>query len=289
MKRVIWVGGGLALLAIGGIFMQRAPRAPDPANIEEMSGEPAPDREMIREFWEHLRAAGASRVAGEIDKAIYHYQEALKLDSLHEDALYYLSGMYMESGLWQAADSTLARLLGHHARSSRGHSRRGDLHFCYPEHAVYDLERAREAYGRAGSLNAEETGPLMRRAQVDLVARDYQAAFTQFTAVLASNQTSLESLLLGAYAARVLGNVAMARDFLSRSSVLIRGMLEADPVVGEGDVKTPSEENRDPSECPGMNRVIDSARRLIEQGASESEVFSALERQLKAYMRQEER
>lgn len=258
MSRVHLITGGFLLFLFLGIAAGRIWTSGDPQQTTSDESQDEARHRTFR-FWELHREAGARRIAGEYDHAIRLYEEALALNPRHEDALYYLANAYLESHRLEDAEATLERLTREHPSSSRGHARLGELHLCFADRAVFDPERAEAGFRRALEVNSEETGPMLRLAEVALIRERSSQARQWLEAVLGTHATSVEAHFLLGYLAWLEGAPDVARNQYTRAHDLISLTKPSDPVVGEGDRKTGS--SIKPGElqtCPVMLELLKS-------------------------------
>ena len=246
--------------------------ANDQARIQE--------KERIVRFWELHREAGRRRVAGDIQEAIDLYEAALRLDSTHEDALYYLANAYLETDRPRPAAQALDRLIKAHPESARGLNRRGELRLCYDE-AQLDTQAAAADFERALAINQEETGPMLRLAQVALLKGEPDNARQWLEAIIGTHASSIEAhFLLGLIDWRS-GNTEAAQTRFE----LIGGLMAdtpSDPVIGEGDRKKgaaiqPGEQQTCPLMLELLAGILDPASPL-----SASTAFSHADARLRA-------
>lgn len=249
-----------------------AENADGPAEIQE--------KERIVRFWELHREAGRRRVAGDIQEAIDLYEAALRLDSTHEDALYYLANAYLETDRPQPAERALNRLIKAHPESARGLNRRGEMRLCYDE-VQLDTEAAGADFERALAINREETGPMLRLAQVALLDGDYDEARRWLKGVVGTHVSSIEAhFLLGLIDWRD-GDAEGARQKYEFTLGLITDK-PSDPGVGEGDRKKgaaikPGEQQTCPLMLELLAGTLDPASPL-----SASAAFSHADARLRA-------
>lgn len=197
---------------------------------------PPQSAERIREFWEVYREATASRVAGDPSRAAVSYQRALVLNPQHEDALYYLGNMYLELGRFEEAAAAWERLVRVNPNSSRAHARLGDLYFCPEPGAPVDLARAELEYRRALEINQEETGPLLRLGEIQLVRGRLGEALRLLDAVIGANAGSVEAHALKGYVAWRQGDTSAAFVLFAQAVDLARPREPAG-LPGEGDTR----------------------------------------------------
>ncbi|MEX0600534.1 MAG: tetratricopeptide repeat protein, partial [Rhodothermales bacterium] len=130
MNRIHFIFGGVLLLlfaAIAGYRLLTGGNAHDaaisPQSSTHISAQRTEDDERSVRFWQLHRQAGAERIAGNYERAIRLYKAALELDPRHEDALYYLSNVYLELGRLADAERTLQRLTEAYPANARGRLR----------------------------------------------------------------------------------------------------------------------------------------------------------------------
>jgi tetratricopeptide (TPR) repeat protein len=186
-------------------------------------------------FWDAYARAREAAAAGRTAEAIAGFRQALSINPRHEDSLYVLGNLCLEAGDRPAAKSAFESLLAVQPRSARGHGALGDLLADPASGPIADLDGARRQYERAGVLNAEETGWVVRLGEVALRAGDEKAAVRQFEKVLATHPRSFQALyLLGYLAWRRADGQEARRHFDAAFSSL---GPQAAPAPGEGDVR----------------------------------------------------
>ena len=186
-------------------------------------------------FWDaHTRAREAA-AGGRTADAIAGYRKALSIDPRHEDSLYVLGNLCLEAGDRPAAKSAFESLLAVQPRSARGHGALGDLLADPASGALSDLREARRHYEQAGSLNAEETGWVVRVGEISLREREQRAAQLQFHKVLVTNPRSFQALYLLGYLAWRRGDVQEARRLFDSAFQALGP--QAAPAPAEGDVR----------------------------------------------------
>lgn len=206
--------------------------------LVEGDGQPHPledRRAKTLAFWEAYRRAREAAAAGRTAEAIAGFRRALSLDPRHEDSLYALGNLYFETGEYAEAKGSFESLLSVQPRSARGHGALGDLLADPASGALADLGEARRQYERAGSLNAEETGWVVRLGEVFLRGGDRRAADRQFRKVLATNPRSFPALYLSGYLAWRRGDGAEARRLFDAAFQALGP--QAAPAPAEGDVR----------------------------------------------------
>ena len=223
------------------------------------------ERRRIQLFWETYREATDHRVSGRTEQAAEAYERALALDDGHEDALYYLGNTLFALARFSDAQATWQRLVEVNPRSSRAHSRLGDLYFCFDPVAPFDLSAARAAFRRALEINQEETGPLLRLGQVALLAGDTARARRHFDAVIGSNYRSVAAHFLKGYIAWKAGSRREASDLFAMAVRLTSPEKPTAGVPGEGDTEKGSVAMVTArSTCHGLETHIDNVSLVAE-------------------------
>lgn len=166
-------------------------------------------------FWRHYRQATRQRTAGRMDSAATTYRTALERRPTHQDALYYLGHVLYTKDELRAARDTWQRLLTENPESARAFTQIGEVHFCFPDHALFDVDRARDAYQKALDLHNEETRPLLRVGTIALLRGDRSAAQSRLEAVRGSNRNNPDAAFL-------MGYLAWQNDESARATVLLR-------------------------------------------------------------------
>lgn len=236
MTRPVAVLTAVALLLFGTVALLKVRAQGDGAGTGNARVGTAQEA-RIREFWEVYRRATELRVAGDASRAAESYARALSLNPEHEDGLYYLGNMYLELGRYREAEAEWEHLALVNPASSRAHSRLGDLHFCGAPGTPLDLVRAEAEFRRAHEINREETGPLLRLAEIALVRGDLGLARRFLDAVIGANAGSTEAHFLKGYAAWRGGDTSQASALFAKALELARPAKPAEGVPGEGDTK----------------------------------------------------
>lgn len=248
MRRAILIGiAAVAVLAF--VLRTREERSAPGRSVAAAPGADSA-RARARLFWERFRTATAYRTAGQLPQAAAAYTEALALDSMHEDALYYLGNMEMEMGRYAEAERAWQRLVTVNPRSDRGHGRLGELHLCMEDAAWRDLPRAEAEFQQALRINREQVGPLLRLGQIALLERRGREAADYFAAVLGTNAGSGPAHYYAGYLAWKGGDERTAHGHYERA-------LDSTPPPSkgsnEGDTKNapPPTPLQDPT-CPAF-------------------------------------
>lgn len=196
-------------------------------------------------FWTLYREGERHRIEGRLSQAVSAYEEALALNPLHKNALYYLASVHLELGDNSAAEAALIRLLDVDSESARAHTQMGVLYVCPGPGRIPDPVRARAAFDRASSINPEQTGSLLWLSLAALVEGDVAEAGHLLDQVLGTNPESIPGIFLRGYVSWEAGRASEAQDALNRALELAstssggEGLLEGDtrgsrPVFASG-------------------------------------------------------
>jgi tetratricopeptide (TPR) repeat protein len=190
--------------------------------------------EVVR-FWEAYHRAAVLRAAGDLAGAAGAYEEALGLDPRHEDSLYHLGQCRLDLGLRAGAEEVLRRLIGVNPLSARGHQALGALLASPDESAPLDLAGAERHLRKAHDINGEETGPMVRLAEVLIVLGREEEARGWLEAALKTNARSVEAAFLLGYLRWSTGDRGGAASFYRRAVEVAAAESPTHGVLGEGD------------------------------------------------------
>jgi tetratricopeptide (TPR) repeat protein len=186
-------------------------------------------------FWDAHARARAAAGAGRTAEAITEYRRALAINPRHEDSLYVLGNLLLETGNRAAAKKTFEGLLSIEPGSRRAHGALGDLLADPASRSLSNPAEARKHYERAGAVNAEETGWVERLGELDLRDRNFEAAAGRFQKVLATDARSFPALYLLGYLAWRKHEPERAGHFFDSAFAALGP--QAAPAPGEGDVR----------------------------------------------------
>jgi len=191
----------------------------------------------VIDFWKAYDAATELRTAGEYDRALSAYRDALAIDPDHQNSLYYRGNLLLRKGRYREAEQNWKKLAEVNPSSARAYSQLGTLYSCRDStNPLYDLDRAAEHFDEAAHLNREETGPLLQLAKIDLINRRYKASLQKLNDVISSNFRSAEALFLRGFLEWRTGNTVEADTLLARSISIVTGTTDRKN-VGEGATK----------------------------------------------------
>jgi len=197
----------------------------------------SPDRASVQMFWQLYREATEYRVARRSQAAAATYERALQINPDHEDVLYYLGGLRLESGDFEGAARAWRHLLSVNASSARTHSQLGALHLCLDAGSPFQLDTAEHHLRRAHEINKEENGPLLRLGELSLLRGDPVAARRYFDMVLVTHSDNASARFLSGYLAWKAGDLTLASAEFRKADSAIGGRIAPAGVVGEGDTK----------------------------------------------------
>ena len=230
MYRLLLGFGLLGIWLMAGCASHTASQESDSASEAE--------RTRVVRFWKLYREATQRRLSGELEAAVELYRQALALDSLHENALYYLGNTYLELGRLEDAYQVWQRLAAAHPRSNRAFMQLGRLQMCYPESPRFDLQAARISFERALALN-KDSGPVLHLGEVALLEGRFEEAARLFDKVLAMNFRSVPAYVLKAYLAWRVGDRKTAATLLAQARPYARPRTDAARLqLEEGNTRT---------------------------------------------------
>lgn len=267
----------VVLLSLSLVACQREPVADaPPADAEQ--------RARVMAFWELFHAATERRSARDCAAAVPLYRQALELDRRHEDSLYYLGQCLRELRQAGGSRQVFERLLEVNPRSARGHMALGALLASPDADEPLDLAAAERSFRRAHDLNLEETGPLVRLAEVLIVTSRQDEARALLEAAARSNPKSVEAAALAGYLAWTQGHAERAQEYAARARQAAHVEAPVKGVLGEGDRRSAADAGPRPPPLENpMGRMLFSealAALLAEQAtAHDSErTWRAIER-----------
>lgn len=157
-------------------------------------------RDPVRvEFWSVFSEATAARMRGDLGAAENAYGRALSLVADHEDSLYYLGHCRQSLGRHDAAREAFERLVAVNPHSARGHLALGAL-LAAPESAgALDLGGAERHLRRAHEINGEETGSMLRIAEILILRGEPAEALRWLESAARTNPKSVEAPFLIGY------------------------------------------------------------------------------------------
>lgn len=225
----------LVLACASAVLLPSCRREAPAGAGQGVAAQERPERRKVRVFWQKLNQATDARMRRDCATSAGLYQEALKLDPRHEDALYYLGQCLRELGRPLEARAAFERLVAVNGSSARGHLALGAL-LASPEAAEpMDLVTAEQHLRRAHAINGEETGPIVRLGEVLLVTGRAAEAGAAFEAALRTNPRSVEAAFLAGFVAWDAGQPARAQRLAQRLREAAKVEAPVKGVLSEGD------------------------------------------------------
>lgn len=215
----------------GGGYSLVGPEAPAAA------AEGGLDRGEVRQFWRLFREATRERHAGEFAKAEDLYRQALAIDPRHEDSLYYLGQSLDALGRVGEAREALRRLVEVDSGSSRGHAALGSLLAHHAGGSSAELQDAEQHFREALRINREETGPMIRLAEVLILMGRLEEAGEWLEAATLTNHWSIEAPFLAGYVRWEAGDMEGAGRFHLKALEASAPRTAPEGLPGEGDRK----------------------------------------------------
>lgn len=174
-KKNIFIAG-IFLIAFAGITINKywSHLSESSSSIEVVKSD------SIQTFWTYYNLATLYRLQGKTDSSILAYQEALKMNQNHEDALYYIGNMYMKKGLFDQAQKTWEKLIELNPQSERAFNQLGNLYFCMKHKDYFHPEKSKLYFKRAADLNKETLNPNLRLGEIALFQDSTNEAFAIF-------------------------------------------------------------------------------------------------------------
>jgi tetratricopeptide (TPR) repeat protein len=155
--------------------------------------------DSIQTFWTYYNRATEYRLQGKEDSSIIDYQEALKLNPNHEDALYYIGNMYMKVDKFDQAQKTWEKLIEQNPQSERAYNQLGNLYFCVKHTDYFHPEKSKWYFKRAADLNKETLNPNLRLGEIALFQNRTNDAFDIFNKLSMMDQKNAEIFFIIGY------------------------------------------------------------------------------------------
>jgi hypothetical protein len=168
-----------------------------PGSGGPLTGAVMPD--SVRTFWAHYNRATEYRLQGKTDSSIIDYQEALKLNPDHEDALYYIGIMYMKADDFDKAQQTLGKLTELNPQSERAFIQLGNLYFCGNHTNYFHPQKSKLYFERAYELNKETLSPNLRLGEIALFQNRTNDALAIFNKLSMMDQKNAEIYFMIGY------------------------------------------------------------------------------------------
>lgn len=238
-KLFIIIFGLLAVAFIAVTVVKQVPEnqplTSEPTELEKKISKR--DSEVIL-FWQHYDKATELRNRGEYTAALNFYRKALGIDTTHQNSLYYLGNMQLAKRDFTGAESSWKKLTIIHDQSARGQLQLGNLYSCKSgDNPLYDLSQAEKRFETAAILNAEETGPRLQLAKIQIINEDYDRAEQMLNNVISSNFRSVEAYFLNGYLRWHAGDTVEAEQQLQKAVAIHSQSSEETSNVGEGETK----------------------------------------------------
>jgi tetratricopeptide (TPR) repeat protein len=195
------------------------------------------DPDQLRLFWRKQRAAmRAMKVDQDPVTAIGLFREALALDPVHEDSLYYLGNCLAATGDVEGALEQLAELMRLNNMSHRAHKRWGTLRASTARGSA-DMDAAVRALERAYDINKEETGVLLVLGEVYLMRGDLAGAREILDLMVRTNPQADEAFFILGYVAWKQNDLPRSREMLQKAHDARREEWKPEGAVAEGEVE----------------------------------------------------
>ena len=150
-------------------------------------------------FWTYYNRATEYRLQDQEDSSIIAYQEALKLNPVHEDALYYIGNMYMKIDKFDKARETWEKLIELNPQSERAYNQLGNLYFCVKHTEYFHPEKSKWYFKRAADLNNLTLNPNLRLGEIALFQNRTNDAFGILNKLSVMDQKNAEIFFILGY------------------------------------------------------------------------------------------
>lgn len=155
--------------------------------------------DSVQQFWTYYNSATDFRLQGKIDSAIKNYQEALSINQKHEDALYYIGNMFMNSDNYSQAQSSWEKLVKINPQSERAYIQLGNLYFCINHADYFHPEKSKLFFEFAANLNKETLNPNLKLGEIALFQNKSNEAFSIFNKLSMMDHKNAEIFFIIGY------------------------------------------------------------------------------------------
>ena len=150
-------------------------------------------------FWTYYNQATEYRLSGKTDSSVAAYEEALKLNPDHEDALYYIGNMYMKVDKFDKAQEKWEKLIELNPQSERAYNQLGNLYFCVKHTDYFHPEKSKWYFKHAVGLNNLTLNPNLRLGEIALFQNRTNDAFGIFNKLSMMDQKNAEIFFIIGY------------------------------------------------------------------------------------------
>ncbi|MEE8577555.1 MAG: tetratricopeptide repeat protein, partial [candidate division Zixibacteria bacterium] len=235
MKKLALAAAGLIVLAFIIITIARL-GSDDPVDrpLDERSAERGAQRE---DFWSVYHKAEKEKHAGNLQAAINGFLEALKIDSVHENSLYYLGSALNDAGQGDSGVAVLEKLISVNRMSARAHHQIARILASPEPGATLDFTRAQAHIDEVLRLNKEESGPFYSLGLMLSEQGSFEEARKQLRSAIETNPSHIKALRLLGYLGLRQGDNEGAVDNYLRALKAGDRSVRSRPGTGEGDTE----------------------------------------------------
>ena len=258
MKK-IWITI-VSILILAFIIITISKKKSPEADVESGKTVDEKQRGELNSFWGHYREATAFRIEGEWNKAIEKYQMALEINPQHEDAIYYLGNMHLETENDLGAEKSWLKLLELNPESSRAHYQLGNLYMNPLFSNIYNLDKAKTEFETTFAINKDFIQPLIQLGQISLFNGDLVKSKEYFLTVLGSDKKNIPSNYLTGYILWKQGNKSKGLEYFKEACRYSIPEELSEGISNEGDTKDGKSLERQVNESMFQSYFIDLSR-----------------------------
>jgi len=155
--------------------------------------------DSIKTFWTYYNRATEYRLQGNEDSSIIAYQEALKMNQNHKDALYYIGNMYMSADKFDQAQISWEKLIELNPQSERAYYQLGNLYFCVNHTEYFHPEKSKLYFKLAADLNKETLNPNLLLGEIALFQNRINEAIDIFSKLSLMDHKNAEIFFIIGY------------------------------------------------------------------------------------------
>lgn len=229
-------------------------------------------------FWTHFNRANEFLREGNYDMASAEYDQALEINSMHKDALYYAGSAHLMKRSFPEALDRWERLRRLEPNAPRTQLQLGTLHSCMdPKNSHLDFGVAETFIESAWSLNREETGAPLLLAKISLLEGDTSRVRSLLDNILSTDSSNSEARFISAFVEWTSGRTDRARQQLN---LAILHQRELDNRILEGEGNTESGARAMLSEDRFCDKTEPLIRSLLHNSARMDSLFVIFDDQM---------
>lgn len=177
----------------------------------------------------HYDEGLTASMKGDIERAVGHFEAAIRLDNTLSPAYHQLGKCQLRLGNGAAAVDLLRRVVGKRPEQA---TPRLDLGLALLD--IGNIAEARQQFKQVLALDVTHNKALLGLAQAAFNEGDWAGAASHAQSALATAASNFAVLFLLGRAAKLTGDVVLSKDSLDKADTLLEKYLEINPEKPEG-------------------------------------------------------